>query len=122
MNNMAKGKITFEDIEQTVNVPAGTRVIEVSEKIGAGIIYGCREGDCGTCMMQVTEGWNNLTEPSVLEEKVLKENGANYTVHVYEGVNHGFHNDTTPRYDKEAAELAWSRTVEFFEKHLKSDG
>jgi ferredoxin len=73
---MPKAKITFEDIEQTVNVPAGTRVIEVSEKIGAGIIYGCREGDCGTCMMQVTEGWKNLTEPSVLEEKVLRENMA----------------------------------------------
>lgn len=73
---MAKGKITFDDIEQTVNVPAGTRVIEVSEKIGAGIIYGCREGDCGTCIMEVTEGWNNLTTPSVLEEKVLKENMA----------------------------------------------
>ena len=55
---------------------AETRVIEVSEKIGAGIIYGCREGDCGTCMMHVTQGWNNLTEPSVLEEKVLKENMA----------------------------------------------
>ena len=67
---------TFDDIEQTVNVPAGTRVIEISEKIGAGIIYGCREGDCGTCMMHVVEGWNNLTEPSVLEEKVLRENMA----------------------------------------------
>ncbi|MBF0470151.1 MAG: 2Fe-2S iron-sulfur cluster binding domain-containing protein [Gammaproteobacteria bacterium] len=73
---MAKSKITFSDINQTVNVPNGTRVIEVSEKVGAGIIYGCREGDCGTCMMEVTEGWNNLTEPSVLEEKVLKENMA----------------------------------------------
>jgi len=71
---MQKAKITFEDIGQTVNVPAGTRIIEVSEKIGAGIIYGCREGDCGTCMMHVTDGRNNLTEPSVLEEKVLREN------------------------------------------------
>jgi ferredoxin len=73
---MPKAKIRFEDIDQTVNVPAGTRVIEVSEKIGAGISYGCREGDCGTCMMHVLEGWNNLTEPSVLEEKVLRENMA----------------------------------------------
>ena len=73
---MPKAKITFSDIEQTVNVPAGTRVIEVSEKIGSGIIYGCREGDCGSCMMEVTSGWNNLTEPSVLEEKVLKDNMA----------------------------------------------
>jgi ferredoxin len=73
---MAKAKIRFEDIGQTVTVPAGIRVIDVSEKIGAGIIYGCREGDSGTCMMHVTEGWNNLTEPSVLEEKVLRENMA----------------------------------------------
>ncbi|MBV5310649.1 2Fe-2S iron-sulfur cluster binding domain-containing protein, partial [Chromatium okenii] len=50
---MAQAKITFTDIGQTVNVPAGTRIIEISEKIGAGIIYGCREGDCGTCMMHV---------------------------------------------------------------------
>ena len=44
--------------------------------------------------------------------------GTNYTAHIYPDVNHGFHNDTTPRYDAEAAELAWSRTVEFFGKHL----
>ena len=51
-------------------------------------------------------------------EKVLKENGAEYTVHVYEGVNHGFHNDSTGRYAPEEAELAWSRTVEFFRENL----
>jgi ferredoxin len=73
---MPKAKLTFEDIGQTVNVPAGVRVIEISEKVGSGIIYGCREGDCGTCIMEVTDGWNNLTEPSVLEQKVLKENMA----------------------------------------------
>ncbi|WP_455217981.1 2Fe-2S iron-sulfur cluster-binding protein [Kaarinaea lacus] len=71
---MAKAKVTFDDIELTVNVPVGTRVIEVSEKVGSGIIYGCRECDCGTCMMEVTEGWANLSEPSVLEDKVLREN------------------------------------------------
>jgi ferredoxin len=73
---MPKAKLTFDDIQQTVNVPAGTRVIEISEKIGTGILYGCREGDCGTCMMQVLDGWNNLTTPSVVEERVLKENMA----------------------------------------------
>lgn len=51
-------------------------------------------------------------------EKVLKENGADFTVHVYEGVNHGFHNDSTGRYAPEEAELAWSRTVEFFRENL----
>lgn len=73
---MAKGKLTFEDIDVSVNVPAGTRVIEVSEKVGAGIIYGCREGDCGTCLMKVDAGSEYLSEPSALEDKVLKENMA----------------------------------------------
>lgn len=73
---MAKASLTFEDINVTVSVPAGTRVIEVSEKVGAGITYGCREGDCGTCIMKVTDGWENLSEPSVLEDKVLRENMA----------------------------------------------
>ncbi len=73
---MPKAKVTFEDIELTVNIPVGTRVIEVSEKVGSGIIYSCRECDCGTCMMEVTEGWDNLSEPSVLEDKVLRENMA----------------------------------------------
>ncbi|HSF95835.1 MAG TPA: YghX family hydrolase [Thermohalobaculum sp.] len=51
-------------------------------------------------------------------EAALKEHGKTYTAHVYPGVNHGFHNDTTPRYDAEAAELAWARTLEFFATHL----
>jgi len=71
---MAKAKVTFKDIGITVSVPVGTRVIEISEKVGAGLIYGCREGDCGTCLMKVEEGWNNLSTPSVVEEKILKEN------------------------------------------------
>jgi ferredoxin len=74
--NMPKARITFEDIGQTVSVPVGTRIIEVSEKAGAGIVYGCRECDCGTCITHIEEGWNNLSEPSVLEEKVLRENMA----------------------------------------------
>lgn len=71
---MAKARVTFKDIGITVHVPVGTRIIEVSEKIGAGLIYGCREGDCGTCLMKVDEGWENLTTPSVVEERILKEN------------------------------------------------
>lgn len=73
---MAKATVTFEDIGVTVTVPAGTRMIEISEKVGAGIIYGCREGDCGTCLMVVIAGWDNLSEPSVLEDKILRENMA----------------------------------------------
>lgn len=52
-------------------------------------------------------------------EKVLQENNIEYQAYIYPGVNHGFHNNTTPRYDKEAAQLSWERTIEFFNKHLK---
>lgn len=52
-------------------------------------------------------------------EQALKAAGVSYTVHFYEGANHGFHNDTTPRYDEGAAKLAWQRTLEFFERHLR---
>jgi carboxymethylenebutenolidase len=51
-------------------------------------------------------------------EEALKANGVRYTAHIYEGTNHGFHNDTTPRYDEEAAGLAWQRTLAFFAEHL----
>jgi len=51
-------------------------------------------------------------------EKALKANGKKYTAHIYPAVNHGFHNDTTPRYDEAAAKLAWQRTVDFFTKNL----
>jgi carboxymethylenebutenolidase len=54
-------------------------------------------------------------------ERGLKEARVNYVHHDYEGAQHGFHNDTTPRYDESAAELAWQRTVEFFDKHLMKD-
>jgi carboxymethylenebutenolidase len=54
-------------------------------------------------------------------EQALKDAGTDYTMHMYEGVNHAFHNDTgEARYNKEAAELAWSRTIEFFQQHLAS--
>ena len=55
-------------------------------------------------------------------KKGLDAAGVEYVHHDYEGVQHGFHNDTTPRYDLKAAELAWIRTVQFFEKYLKQDG
>ncbi|WP_411896009.1 dienelactone hydrolase family protein [Winogradskyella sp. A2] len=52
-------------------------------------------------------------------EIVLKENSIDYEAYIYPGVNHGFHNNTTPRYDKEEANLSWERTIAFFNKHLK---
>ncbi|WP_373518077.1 dienelactone hydrolase family protein [Pricia sp.] len=51
-------------------------------------------------------------------EEALKKYGTEYKAHMYANVNHGFHNDTTPRYDREAAELAWQRTIDFFKENL----
>jgi carboxymethylenebutenolidase len=53
-------------------------------------------------------------------EAALKANKVNYTAYIYPGTQHGFNNDTTPRYDEAAAKLAWQRTIEFFNKHLRS--
>src|SRR5215831_5568825 len=53
-------------------------------------------------------------------EAALKASGVKYQMYTYPGTNHGFHNDTTPRYDEAAAKLAWSRTLAFFKEHLKS--
>lgn len=61
---------------------------------------------------RVNKGWPDY-------EATLKKYNIDYTAHMYEGANHGFHNDTTPRYDKAQAELAWKRTMAFFEKHLR---
>lgn len=52
-------------------------------------------------------------------EAEMKKQDKQFTAYVYPDVNHGFHNDTPPRYDEEAAKLAWTRTVEFFNEHLK---
>jgi len=52
-------------------------------------------------------------------EEALKANGVPYTAYMYEGANHGFHNDTTPRYDAAQAKLAWERTLDFFNKYLR---
>lgn len=52
-------------------------------------------------------------------EEALRANGKSYVMHMYEGANHGFHNDTTPRYDEAAAALAQERTIAFFNRHLR---
>jgi len=51
-------------------------------------------------------------------EEALKANQKNYTAYIYKDCNHGFHNDSTPRYDEKNANLAWERTIDFFTKHL----
>ena len=60
---------------------------------------------------RVNAGWPEY-------KKALKENNKKHIAFFYPDVNHGFHNTSTPRYDKEAAELAWSRTIDFFKENL----
>ena len=60
---------------------------------------------------RITDGWPAW-------EKTLKTDHVTYTAYIYQGTNHGFHNDTTPRYDEAAAKLAWQRTLDFFDKYL----
>ena len=55
-------------------------------------------------------------------EKALQAADANFTHYEYAGADHGFHNDTTPRYDEAAAKLSWSRSIEFFSQHLGAEG
>jgi carboxymethylenebutenolidase len=62
---------------------------------------------------RITSGW-----PAY--EQALKAAGVHYQAFIYPGVEHGFNNDTTPRYDEAAATLAWKRTIEFFNMHLRS--
>lgn len=60
---------------------------------------------------RINEGWPDY-------EAALKAEGKTYEAHIYPEVNHGFHNDSTPRYDEAAAELAWGRTLKWFRRYL----
>lgn len=77
------------------------------EKIKAPILLHYAELD-----KNINEGW-----PAY--EAALKAGNKVYEAYIYPGVNHGFHNDSTPRYDEAAAELAWKRTLAWFEKYLR---
>ena len=61
---------------------------------------------------RVNEGWPAF-------ETILKENNIEHEAYFYADVNHGFHNNTTPRYDETAADLSWERTIAFFNTHVK---
>jgi len=80
---------------------------EDAAKIKAPLLLHYAANDQG-----VNQGW-----PAY--EAALKANNKVYTAHIYENTQHGFHNDTTPRYDEAAAKLAWQRTIEFFNKYLR---
>lgn len=75
-------------------------------KIRAPLLLHYAENDPG-----IAQGW-----PAY--EAALKEHGKTYEAYIYPGTNHGFHNDSTPRYDERAAKLAWDRTLEWFKRYL----
>ncbi len=77
-------------------------------KIRAPLLLHYAEQDAG-----INAGW-----PAY--EAALKQHGKVYEAHVYPGTNHGFHNDSTPRYDEAAAKLAWERTIGWFNRHLRA--
>ncbi len=99
--------VRVADLKAAVPFYGGQPATEMVPKINAALQLHFGELD-----NRVNEGW-----PAY--EEALKENEKTYEAYIYPNANHGFHNDTTPRYDKEAAELAWGRTIDFFKKHLK---
>jgi carboxymethylenebutenolidase len=100
--------VRIPDLAAAVPFYGGQAPTEDVPKIKAPLLLHYAELDT-----RVNEGW-----PAY--EAALKEHKKDYTAHMYANANHGFHNDTTPRYDKASAELAWKRTIEFFKEKLKA--
>jgi carboxymethylenebutenolidase len=95
------------DLDAVVSFYGGQPSDEDAAKIKAPLLLHYAEND-----ERITSGWTKY-------EAALKAAGINYQAFVYPGVEHGFNNDTTPRYDEEAAKLAWRRTISFFDTHLR---
>lgn len=70
-------------------------------------------------LLQFAENDPNVNQTWPAYEAALKQHGKTYEAYIYPGTNHGFHNDSTPRYDKAAADLAWSRTLDWFNRYLR---
>ncbi len=103
ISNMMAVKVT--DLSAAIPFYGGQPTEDI-EKINAPLQLHFGELD-----KRVNEGW-----PAY--EAALKANNKEYEAFIYPNANHGFHNDTTPRYDEEAAKLAWQRTIDFFKKNL----
>ena len=95
-------------------------------ELGAAVPYYGRQPEAedaakikAPLLLQYGELDTRVNEGLPAFEEVLKANGITYEAFIYPNVNHGFHNNTTPRFDKEAADLSWSRTIAFFNKYLR---
>ena len=102
----------------------GTLAVRMSDLDAGVIFYGSQPDSADVARIQaplqihyaglderINAGWPEFRD-------ALEEHDKTYDFHMYEGVNHGFHNDTTPRYDPDAAALAQERTIAFFREHL----
>ena len=94
------------DLKASVPFYGGQPAREDVEKINAPLMLQYASLD-----KRVNAGWPDY-------EAALKNQGKDYAVHMYPDTNHGFHNDTTGRFDPDAAKLAWERTIEFFKEKL----
>lgn len=98
--------VNVPDLGAAVPFYGGQPAVEDVPKIRAALLIHHAEHD-----ERVNAGW-----PAY--EAALKKAGREYTEYTYANTNHGFHNDTTPRFDEGAADLAWQRSIEFFRKNL----
>jgi carboxymethylenebutenolidase len=103
-NNMA---VRIPTLAAAVPFYGGQARVEDVPRINAALLLQYAEND-----QRINAGW-----PAY--EAALQANKKTYAMHMYPGTSHGFHNDTTPRYDAEAAKLAWDRTIAFFNQHLR---
>lgn len=94
-------------------------------ELGAAVSFYGRQPDAGDVsrikapvMVHLAELDTRINEGWPAYEQALKANNVTYQAYIYPGVNHGFHNDSTPRYDEAAATLAWDRTLSWFGKYL----
>jgi carboxymethylenebutenolidase len=99
--------VRLPDLAAAVPFYGGQPSAEDTAKIKAPLLL-----HYGSLDARITGGWPAW-------EEALKADHITYTAYIYEGANHGFHNDTTPRYDEPAAKLAWQRTLDFFNKYLR---
>ncbi len=102
-----------------------TLAVELGDDLAAGVpFYGAAAATADVpkirapLLVQYAENDERINAMRPEFEQALRAAGVRYEMHVYPGTNHGFHNNSTPRYDEQAAELAWQRTVAFFKEHL----